>query len=89
MGASIRLLPSYGSHSASLRPQDQVHGLVHFFTPGSSQHSCCDRLVKRTAVELAEVMARPADPQSVIDAIKERRSESAHASGKADGPEAC
>jgi Natural resistance-associated macrophage protein len=38
--------------------------------------------------ELAEVMARPADPQSVINAIKERRSESAHASRKADGAEA-
>jgi uncharacterized membrane protein len=34
--------------------------------------------------ELAEVMARPADPQSVIDAIKESHSESAHASHKAD-----
>ena len=35
--------------------------------------------------ELAEVMAQPADPQSVIDAIKETRSESAHASRRADG----
>ena len=35
--------------------------------------------------ELAEVMARPADPQSVIDAMKETRSESAHASRRADG----
>jgi uncharacterized membrane protein len=39
--------------------------------------------------ELAEVMARPADPQSVIDAIKERRSESVHASRNADDAEAC
>ena len=29
--------------------------------------------------ELAEVMAQPADPQSVIDAIKESRSQSARA----------
>jgi hypothetical protein len=49
LGASIRLLPSYGSHSASLRPQDQVHGL-HFFPRRSSQHPCCDRLVERTSV---------------------------------------
>jgi hypothetical protein len=35
------------------------------------------------------VMARPADPQSVIDAIKERRSESVHASRNADDAEAC
>jgi uncharacterized membrane protein len=35
--------------------------------------------------ELAEVMAQPADPQSVIDALKETRSESARASGRADG----
>jgi uncharacterized membrane protein len=35
--------------------------------------------------ELAEVMARPADPKSVIDAIKETRSESAHVSHKPDG----
>ena len=34
--------------------------------------------------ELAEVMARPADPKSVIDAIKETRSESAHVSRKPD-----
>jgi uncharacterized membrane protein len=34
---------------------------------------------------LAEVMARPADPQSVIDAIKATRSEVAHASRAADG----
>ena len=34
--------------------------------------------------ELAEAMARPADPQSVIEAMKETRSESAHASPKAD-----
>ena len=33
----------------------------------------------------ADVMARPADPQSVIDAIKETRSEAAHASRTADG----
>jgi uncharacterized membrane protein len=39
--------------------------------------------------ELAEGMARPAEPQSVINAIKERRSESAHAARKADGAEAC
>ena len=32
----------------------------------------------------AEVMARPADPQSVIDAIHETRSEGAQASGAAD-----
>jgi uncharacterized membrane protein len=35
--------------------------------------------------KLADVMARPADPQSVIDAIKETRSEAAHASRAADG----
>ena len=35
--------------------------------------------------ELAEEMARPADPQSVIDAIKETHSESAHVCRKADG----
>ena len=35
--------------------------------------------------ELAEVMARPADPQWVIDAINETHSESAHVSRKADG----
>jgi uncharacterized membrane protein len=35
--------------------------------------------------ELAEVMARPADPQSVIDAIKKTHSESAHVSRKVDG----
>jgi uncharacterized membrane protein len=34
--------------------------------------------------ELASAMARPSDPQSVIDAIKESRSESALASRKAD-----
>jgi uncharacterized membrane protein len=34
--------------------------------------------------DLAEAMARPADPQSVIEAMKETRSESAHASRKAD-----
>ena len=33
----------------------------------------------------ADVMARPADPQSVIDAIKETRSEAAHASRATDG----
>ena len=33
----------------------------------------------------ADVMARPADPQSVIDAIKETRSEGQHASRVADG----
>ena len=33
----------------------------------------------------ADVMARPADPQSVIDAIKETRSEGAHASRAARG----
>jgi uncharacterized membrane protein len=33
----------------------------------------------------ADVMARPADPQSVIDAIKETRSEGAHATRAADG----
>ena len=38
--------------------------------------------------ELAEVMARPADPQSVIEAMKETRSESAHASPKAARAEA-
>ena len=38
--------------------------------------------------ELAEVMARPADPQSVIDAIKESHSQSAGASRKGDGPKA-
>jgi uncharacterized membrane protein len=35
--------------------------------------------------ELAEAMSQPADPQSVIDAIKETRSESAHASRKDEG----
>jgi uncharacterized membrane protein len=35
--------------------------------------------------ELAEAMSQPADPQSVIDAIKETRSESAHVSHKAEG----
>ena len=35
--------------------------------------------------EMAEVMAQPADPQSVIDAIKETRSKSAHVSRKAEG----
>ncbi len=35
--------------------------------------------------ELAEVMAQPADPQSVIDAMKKTRSESAHVSRDADG----
>ena len=35
--------------------------------------------------KLADVMARPADPQSVIDAIKETRSEGVHASRAADG----
>ncbi len=34
--------------------------------------------------ELAEAMSQPADPQSVIDAIKETRSESAHVSRKAE-----
>jgi uncharacterized membrane protein len=33
----------------------------------------------------ADVMARPANPQSVIDAIKETRSEGAHATRAADG----
>ncbi len=40
----------------------------------------CDRVDK-----LADVIARPAEPQSVIDAIKETRSEAAHASRAADG----
>jgi hypothetical protein len=31
-------------------------------------------------------MARPADPQSVIDAIKETRSEAGQASRAAEGP---
>ena len=35
--------------------------------------------------EQAEAMAQPADPRSVIDAIRETRSESAHVSGKAEG----
>jgi uncharacterized membrane protein len=35
--------------------------------------------------EMAEAMSQPADPQSVIDAIKEARSESAHVSRKASG----
>jgi uncharacterized membrane protein len=35
--------------------------------------------------ELAKAMSQPADPRSVIDAIKETRSESAHVSGKAEG----
>jgi uncharacterized membrane protein len=35
--------------------------------------------------ELADIMARPVDPQSVIDAIKETRSEAAHISRKAEG----
>jgi uncharacterized membrane protein len=35
--------------------------------------------------ELAEAMSQPADPQSVIDAIKETRSASAHVSHKAEG----
>jgi uncharacterized membrane protein len=35
--------------------------------------------------ELAEAMSQPADPQSVIDAIKETRFESAHVSHKAEG----
>ena len=35
--------------------------------------------------ELAETMSQPADPQSVIDAIKETRSEFAHVSRKAEG----
>ncbi len=35
--------------------------------------------------ELAEAMSQPADPQSVIDAIKESRSESAHVSRKVQG----
>jgi len=35
--------------------------------------------------KLADVMARSADPQSVIDAIKETRSEAAHAIRAADG----
>ena len=35
--------------------------------------------------ELANVMSRPADPQSVIDAINETRSEAAHASRAAEG----
>jgi uncharacterized membrane protein len=38
--------------------------------------------------EQAQVMARPADPQSVIDAIKETNSESAHVSRKAAGGQA-
>ena len=36
--------------------------------------------------ELAEAMSQPADPQSVIDAIKETRSKSAHVMRKAGGP---
>ena len=36
--------------------------------------------------KLADAMARPADPQSVIDAIKETRSEGAPASRAVDGP---
>ncbi len=35
--------------------------------------------------ELAEAMSQPADPQSVIDAIKETRSESSHVSRLASG----
>ena len=35
--------------------------------------------------ELAEAMSQPADPQSVIDAIQETRSEFAHVSRKAEG----
>jgi Trm5-related predicted tRNA methylase len=35
--------------------------------------------------KLADVMARPADPQSVIDAIKETRSEAVHVSRAAEG----
>jgi uncharacterized membrane protein len=35
--------------------------------------------------EQAEAMAQPTDPRSVIDAIRETRSESAHVSGKAEG----
>ena len=38
--------------------------------------------------ELAEVMAQPADPQSVVDAIKESHSQSARASRKGDGAKA-
>jgi hypothetical protein len=34
---------------------------------------------------LAEAMSQPADPQSVIDAIKETRFESAHVSHNAEG----
>jgi uncharacterized membrane protein len=36
--------------------------------------------------QLAEAMSQPADPQSVIDAIKETRSESVHASRKRPDP---
>ena len=42
-------------------------------------------LVRNRVDELADVMARPADPQSVIDAIQETRSEAAHASRAAEG----
>ena len=35
--------------------------------------------------EMADEMAQPSDPQSVINAIKESRSESAHVSRKAEG----
>ena len=35
--------------------------------------------------ELADVMARPADPQSVIDAIKETRTEATCASRRGSG----
>jgi uncharacterized membrane protein len=42
-------------------------------------------LVRDRVDELADIMARPVDPQSVIDAIKETRSEAAHISRKAEG----
>jgi uncharacterized membrane protein len=42
-------------------------------------------LVHNRIDELADVMGRPADPQSVIDAIAETRSEAAHAAGAAKG----
>ena len=42
-------------------------------------------LVHNRVDALADVMARPADPQSVIDAIKETRSEATHASRAANG----
>jgi uncharacterized membrane protein len=42
-------------------------------------------LVRDRVDELANIMARPVDPQSVIDAIKETRSEAAHMSRRAEG----